>query len=309
MLIFVGNNPIKHKPILKDYFDKYQKSRLIKTNISVVISISIVLFLLGILGFFVLNSKNITNHFKEKIVLTVFFKSDAKLSEIKAFEKKLKLKKEVKSVKFVSKKEAASSLQKELGEDFISFLGNNPLQDNLEITLKGKYVTQKKIDSLKTLWEKSPNISDVSYEYFRPLVKVLNQNIKKMSLWIGIISSIFIILIYLLINSAIRLSIYSKRFSIHTMQMVGATKSFIRKPFLLKSFILGIIGATIALGGLLALLYFVNSYFPDLKLLKDLKLLALLAFIIYFIGAGITFISTLFATNHFLRMKNDQLHY
>jgi len=294
---------------LKDYFDKYQKSRLVKTNISVVISISIVLFLLGILGFFVLNSKNITNHFKEKIVITIFFKKDAKLSEIKAFEKKLKLKKEVKAVKFVSKKEAAESLKKELGEDFIKFLGDNPLQDNIEISLKGQYVTQKKLDSLKRIWEKSSNVADVSYEYFRPLIKVLNQNIKKMSVWIGFVSIIFILLIYLLINSAIRLSIYGKRFSIHTMQMVGATKSFIRKPFLLKSFLLGVIGASIAIIGLLTLFYFVDSYFPDLKLLKDLKLLALLVLIIYFIGTGITFISTLFATNHFLKMKNDQLHY
>ena len=294
---------------MKDYFEKYQKSRLIKTNISVVVSISIVLFLLGILGFFVLNSKNITNHFKEKIVLTVFFKKDAKISEIKAFEKKLKLKKEVKSVKFVSRKEAAKSLKKELGEDFINFLGDNPLQDNLEVGLKGQYVTQKKIDSLKNVWEKNPTIADVSYEYFRPLVKVLNQNIKKMSLWIGVVSLVFIILIYLLINSAIRLSIYSKRFSIHTMQMVGATKAFIRKPFLLKSFVLGIIGASIAILGLFALLFLMDKYFPDLQLIKDIKLLAFLALIIYLIGAGITFVSTLFATNHFLRMKNDQLHY
>ncbi len=294
---------------MSDYFEKYQKSRLVKTNISVVISISIVLFLLGILGFFVLNSKNITNHFKEKIVLTVFFKKDAKLSEIKAFEKKLKMKKEVKSITFVSKKEAATSLQKELGEDFIGFLGNNPLQDNLEVTLKGQYVTQKKIDSLKTVWEKNPQVADVSYEYFKPLIKVLNQNIKKMSMWIGIISAGFILLIYLLINSAIRLSIYSKRFSIHTMQMVGATRAFIRRPFLWKSFLLGIIGGTFAIAGLLLLLYFVDMYFPDFKLLKDIKLLGLLALIIYLIGIGITFISTLFATNHFLRMRSDQLHY
>jgi cell division transport system permease protein len=306
---FCANHFDKTLFLLKDYFDKYQKSRLIKTNISVVISISIVLFLLGILGFFVLNSKNITNHFKEKIVLTVFFKKDAKLSEIKAFEKKLKMKKEVKSVKFVSKKEAAGSLQKELGEDFIKFLGDNPLQDNLEVTLKGQYVTQQKIDSLKQSWEKNSNISDVSYEYFRPLVKVLNQNIKKLSAWIGIISGVFILLIYLLINSAIRLSIYSKRFSIHTMQMVGATKSFIRRPFLYKSVALGMVGATIALLGLFFLIYFIDSYFPDFKLLRDIKLLALLALIIYLIGIGITFISTFFATNHFLKMRNDQLHY
>ncbi len=294
---------------MKDYFDKYQRSRLIKTNISVVISITIVLFLLGILGFFVLNSKKITNHFKEKVIITVFFKDKAKLTDIKKFEKKIKLKKEVKNTRFVSKKQAAESLKNDLGEDFVDFLGYNPLQNNLEISLNGDYVNEKKIDELAQNWKKNPTVADVSYEYYKPLINILNQNVKKLSFWIGVVSLFFLLLIFFLINSAIRLSIYSKRFSIRTMQMVGATKSFIRKPFLGKALILGFIGATLAILLLLGLLYFFDGYFVGMNFLADYKLLLMLGAIIYLSGIGITLISTIFATNHFLRMNSEQIHF
>ncbi len=293
---------------MKDYFEKYQQSKIVKANISVVISITIVLFLLGILGFFVLNSKKITNHFKEKVVITVFFKDKAKITDIKNFEKKVKLNKEVKSTRFVSKKQASDDLKEELGEDFIKFLGYNPLQNNLEINLKGDFVNEKEINNLVDNWKKNKTIANINYDYYKPVIKVLNENMKKMSFWIGIISLFFIFLIFLLINSAIRLSIYSKRFSINTMQMVGATKGFIRKPFLKKAFILGFIGATLAVIGLFLILYFLDDYFVDFNFLKDYKLLTLLFGIIYLIGIGITLISTLFATNHFLNLDSDRLH-
>ena len=294
---------------MKDFFDKYQRSRLIKTNISVVVSITIVLFLLGVLGFLVLNSKKITNHFKEKVIITVFFKDKAKLTDIKNFEKQIKLKKEVKKTRFVSKKQAAESLKNDLGEDFVDFLGYNPLQNNLEVSLNGDYVNEKIIDELAKKWKKNPTVADVSYEYYKPLIKILNQNVKKMSFWIGLISLFFLLLIFFLINSAIRLSIYSKRFSIRTMQMVGATKSFIRKPFLGKALILGLIGATLAILLLLGLLYFLDGYFVGLNFLADYKLLLMLGAIIYLSGIGITLISTIFATNHFLRMNSEQIHF
>ncbi len=294
---------------LKDYFDKYQRTRLIKTNISVVLSITIVLFLLGILGFFVLNSKKITNHFKEKVIITIFFKDKAKLADIKKFEKTIKLNKEVKMVKFISKKQAAEGLKKDLGEDFVSFLGYNPLQNNLEVNLNGMYVNEEKMDELAKKWKKNPTVSDVSYQYYKPLIKILNQNVKKMSFWIGIISLFFLLLIFFLINSAIRLSIYGKRFSIRTMQMVGATKNFIRKPFLKKAFILGLIGATLSSLLILGLLYFLDNYFPDFHFLKDYKLMIILIGFIYLIGSGITLLSTLLATNHFLKIKSEQIHF
>ncbi len=294
---------------LNDFFDKYQKRRLITANISVVISIAIVLFLLGSLGFFILNSKKITNHFKEKITITVFFKEHAKLSAIKQFEKKIKLSPQVKKTRFVTKKEAAAQLSKDIGEDFIKFLDFNPLQDNLEVNLNGTYVNAKKMDSLKQAWQKNNFVSEVNYEYYKPLIKGLNQNIQKLSFWIMLITGFFLFLVFLLINSAIRLSLYNQRFSIKTMQLVGATKSFIRKPFLIKAFWLGFAGAFLASFFLLSILYYIDRYFPEFQFLTDYKLLVILFSGIFVTGIIITLISTYFASLRLLNLNSDQMHF
>jgi len=294
---------------LTDYFEKYQQRKIINANISVVISITIVLFLLGVLGFFLINSKKITNHFKEKVTISIFFKENAKLTEIKKFEKKIKLSPIIKSTKFITKEEAAKTLQKDIGEDFIKFLGYNPLQDNLEVNLKGDYVNEKQMDSLKQKWQTHRFVSEVNYEYYKPLIKVLNQNIKKLSFWIIIISSVFLLLVFLLINSAIRLSLYNKRFSIKTMQLVGATKAFIRKPFLIRAFWLGFAGAFLASVALYILLYYTDNYFKVFHFLSDYKLLLILFGGIFLTGIFITLTSTFLATQRLLNLKSDQLHF
>ena len=294
---------------MSNYFDKYQKRKVIKANISVIISISIILFLLGIFGFFILNSKKITNHFKEQITITIFFKEKAKLSEIKNFEKKIKFSPEVKTTKFISKKEAAKQLEKEIGEDFIRFLGYNPLQDNLEVNLKGDFVTEQKIDSIKNKWLSHKIITDVNYEYYKPLIQLLNQNIKKIAFWVTVISSLFMLLVFLLINNTIRLSLYNKRFAIKTMQLVGATKGFIRKPFLIKAFWLGFLGATIASTALFTLLYFLDKFFPEFYILQDYKLLSILFGGLFLIGILITTVSTYFVTLRLLNIKSEQLYF
>jgi cell division transport system permease protein len=294
---------------LSDFFEKYQRRRLITANISVVISIAVILFLLGFLGFFVLNSKKITNHFKEKITITVFFKDQAKLSEIKQFEKKIKLSPQVKKTKFITKKEAAAQLKKEIGEDFIKFLDFNPLQDNLEVNLNGEYVNEQKMDSLKQKWQSYKFVSEVNYEYYKPLIKGLNRNMKTLSFWIFMVSGIFLILVFLLINSAIRLSLYNKRFDIKTMQLVGATKSFIRKPFLTKAFWLGFTGAVLASATLYGILYYIDLYLPEFHFLTDYKLLGILFSSIFAIGIFITLISTYFATSRLLNIKSENLHF
>ncbi len=294
---------------MSNYFEKYQKRKLISANISVVVSIAVVLFLLGILGFFMLNSKNITNHFKEKIIITVFFKVNAKTTEVKQFEKTIRLKKEIKSTRFIAKKVAAEALKRDIGEDFVEFLGYNPLQDNLEVTLKGDFVNEKIITALKKDWLKKSFVSEVNYEYYKPIIKVLNQNVKKMSFWIFLVSGIIVFMVFLLINSAIRLSVYSKRFGIRTMQLVGATKAFIRKPYLLKAILFGVIGAGIASVALLGLLYYLDDVFPDIHFFADKKLLMILIIGVFLTGIIITTISTYFATRRFFNLTSEELHY
>ncbi len=294
---------------MTDFFEKYQKRRIISANISVVISIAIVLFLLGALGFFLLNSKHITNYFKEKITITVFFKDQAKLSEIKQFEKRIKLSPQVKHTKFITKKEAALQLRKDIGEDFIKFLDFNPLQDNLEVNLNGDYVNAHKMDSIKRKWQAYKFVSEVNYEYYKPLIKGLNRNIQKLSFWIMMVSAVFLVLVFLLINSAIRLSLYNKRFAIKTMQLVGATKAFIRKPFLIKAFWLGFTGALLASLALWSILYYLDRLYPEFQFLTDYKLLGILFIGIFATGILITLISTYFATRRLLNLNADQLHF
>ncbi len=288
-------------------FEKYQKRRLISSYFSVVISISLVLFLLGLLGLLVLNTKKVADHFKEKIALTIYLKDTAKDIEIKQLEKTLALAEYTKSTTFISKDEAAEEHSKDIGENFMDFLGYNPLQNSIDVYLKADFVDPAKIEEINASIVKKDFVDEVIYD--KPLISLLNDNIKRISFWVLLISGVFTFIAVLLINSSIRLSVYSKRFIIKTMQMVGATKKFIRKPFVWKSVRLGMIGALVALVGVGVVLYYLNKTFPELALLDDEILLIILFFGIFGIGVLITWISTFFATQRFLNLRTDELYY
>ncbi len=288
-------------------FEKYQKRRLISSYFSVVISISLVLFLLGLLGLLVLNTKKVADHFKEKIALTIYLKDTAKEVEIKQMEKSLALADYTKSTTYISKDEAAEEHSKDIGENFMDFLGYNPLQNSIDVYLKADFVDQVKIDEITTSITKKDFVDEVTYD--KPLISLLNDNIKKISFWVLLISGIFTFIAVLLINSSIRLSVYSKRFIIKTMQMVGATKKFIRRPFIWKSVRLGMIGAIVALIGVAVVLYYLNKTFPELGLVNDEVLLIGLFAGVIGIGVLITWISTFFATQRFLNLRTDELYY
>ena len=288
-------------------FERYQKRRLISSYFSVVISISLVLFLLGLLGLLVLNTKKVADHFKEQIALTVYLKDTAKDVEIEQLKKSLALAEYTKSSVFVSKEEAAEEHSKEIGENFMEFLGYNPLQNSIDIHMKADYVSSDQIDKIAKDLTSKGYVDEVVYD--KPLISLLNDNVKKISFWILVISGIFTFIAVLLINSSIRLAVYSKRFIIKTMQMVGATKSFIRRPFILQSVKLGIIGAVLALMGMAAVLYYLNDSFPELELLSDKKILIALFVGIFLMGSLISWLSTFFATSRFLNLKTDELYY
>tara|TARA_R100001369_G_scaffold29172_4_gene52706 strand:- start:194253 stop:195131 length:879 start_codon:yes stop_codon:yes gene_type:complete len=288
-------------------FERYQKRRLISSYFSVVISISLVLFLLGVLGLLVLNTKKVADHFKEQIALTVYLKDTAKDVEIEQLKKSLALAEYTKSSVFVSKEAAAEEHSKEIGEDFMEFLGYNPLQNSIDIHMKADYVSSEQIDKIADDLTSKNFVDEVVYD--KPLISLLNDNVKKISFWILVISGVFTFIAVLLINSSIRLAVYSKRFIIKTMQMVGATKSFIRRPFIWQSVKLGIIGAVLALIGMAAVLYSLNKSFPELELLSDKKILVALFVGIFLMGSLISWLSTFFATSRFLNLKTDELYY
>mgnify|MGYP003433558415 FL=1 len=287
-------------------YDKFQKRRLISSYFSVVLSVFLVLFLLGMLGLFIINSKKLADDFRENIAMTVFFKNEANDTIIKSFNAELKRAPFAKTFEYVSKDAAAKQHTDIIGEDFVTFLGENPLQNSFDIHLKADYVYKDSIAKVESQLRKNPMISDIVYD--KQLVNLVNDNIKKVSMWILIISGFFTVIAVLLINSSLRLSIHSNRFIIKTMQMVGATKAFIRKPFVLRSVRLGMIGAGLAIIALIVVLIYLESNFPDLGLLDDQLLIALVLVAVFAIGVLITWLSTYFATQRFLNLRTDDLY-
>jgi cell division transport system permease protein len=288
-------------------FEKHQKRRLISSYFSVVTSIALVLFLLGMLGLLVLNAKSISDNFKEQVVLTIYLEDTSKGVEIKQLEKSLTFSQYVKQTEFVSKESAADFMKLEYGEDFLDDIGYNPLKNSIQVNLKADYVTARRLDSISESILKKNFVEDIKYD--KDLVSLMNSNVKKISFWILIISVIFTVIAVLLINSSIRLAVYSKRFSIKTMQMVGATKKFIRRPFIWKSVRLGIIGSLIAVSAMAIALYYLNIAFPEFQMTKNKVSTGTLFASIFSIGILITWWSTFFATQRFLNLKTDQLYY
>lgn len=288
-------------------FERYQKRKLITSYFSVVLSISLVLFLLGVLGMLVLNTKKLADHFKEQIRISVFLKDNAKQVEVDQLQNSLLLSDYTKSAEYVSKDEAAQIHSEEIGENFLDFLGYNPLKNSIDISLKADFVSSEKVEEIALELQSRDYVEEVSYD--KPLISLLTKNVKRISFWILTASAIFTLIAVLLINSSIRLSIYSKRFIIKTMQMVGATKRFIRGPFIWTNIKLGILGAFFALIALGVFLYYLNLNFPELNIFQDQMVLAIIFAGVLALGVLISFISTYFATQRFLNLRTDDLYY
>lgn len=287
-------------------FDSFQKRRLRSSYASVVISISLVLFIVGVLGLVLLKSTKVANHFKEKIVISLFLKDGVTQKQIEKFKQELLKEVSTKKIYYISKKQAARIYKEDLGEDFLQFLGENPLKNGIDLYLKADYVTPEKMSSLAKRFTENKLVFDVSYD--KPLVSQLTKNIKRISFWLLVLSGFLGLVAILLINSSIRLSIYAKRFNIKTMQMVGATKGFIRRPFIWQSIKLGFIGSVIALLGIAVVVYYVNKYIPALELLTDYVSLAYIVVGILLTAFVITWISTFFATQRFLNLQTNDLY-
>ena len=288
-------------------FENLQKRRLISSYFSVVLSIALVLFLLGLLGMLVLNAKKVSDHFKEQVVLTIYLKDTAKDVEIKQLEKSLAMADYVKTTEYVSKEQAAEFMKEENGEDFMDFLGYNPLENSIDIYVKAEFVSPEKMEEIEGIYTSNQFVSSVSYD--KPLIDLLTKNVRRISLFILVFCGLATLVVVVLINSSIRLSVYSKRFTIKTMQMVGATKRFIRKPFIWNSVKLGMIGAALAIVELAILLYYMNKIFPEFGMIDNRVEMASLFGIIFGLGVLLTWISTFMATQRFLNLRTDELYY
>lgn len=288
-------------------FEQYQKKRLRSSYLYVVLSIALVLFVLGLLGILVLQTKVLAKHFKEQVTMSIFLNDNTDAKVLEDFKNSLKSKKYVKNVGYISKDSAAKLLQKDLGEDFLSILDTNPLKDNLELNLNESFVNKDSIAKIRKELSSNPIVFEISYN--ETLIEKLDNNINTITLWVLILSAILGVIAVLLINSTIRLSVYSKRFTIKTMQMVGATKGFIRKPFIITGLKLGIFGALLAIIALYALAFYFEQQVPDIKITQQYFIIIPVFLGILLVGILLTTISTYFATRKFLNLRTEELYY
>jgi cell division transport system permease protein len=288
-------------------FDSYQKRRLRSSYFSVVISIALVLFMVGFLGLVLLKSTQVANHFKEEVVITLFLKNNTSKDQTENLRNSLIKEIFTRKIIYISKEDAAKFYAEDLGEDFVNYLGTNPLKNSIDIYLNPSFVTPEKMEEIADRFKNNTYVFEVSYD--KPLVTFLTQNIQRVSFWLFAISSFFGLIALILINSSIRLSVYSKRFNIKTMQMVGATKGFIRKPFIWNGIQLGFIGAIVSLIALSVVIYYIDQKIPSLQLTSDYTTLAYLGGGILIIAFVISWLSTFFATQRFLNLQTEKLYY
>jgi len=286
--------------------DQFNKNRLRYSYLSVIISTGMVLLVLGVMGTLLYQAKTLSEELKENFTFTVFLKPDVRETQRDSLQTKWAKEPEVRQVLFVSKEEAAIKFQSELGEDFVEFLGYNPLSDALDLKLKSDYVTPEALDNMKDRLLMEPAIEDLVYD--RDLISAIHQNVGRItSVMLG--GALVLLLISMaLINSSIRLAIYARRFSIKTMQLVGATKSFIHRPFLTQGLKLGLYGAIFAAALLAGLFQLAHHFYPEFSDSMPWKLWAMESAGMIILGLILTAGSTALAVRRYLALKTNQLY-
>ena len=286
--------------------NKLNKRRIISSYISVVVSISMVLFLFGLLSFTIVNIKNVSTNFKESLTMSIYLKDEAKAVDLNQIKNSLVTSVFVKDLNYISKEEAVSIMKTEFGEDFINELGYNPLINSFDINLVSEYVEDRKIDSISNLLrEKNNFIDDIQYD--RDLVSMMNTNLKKITMWMFPVTFLLIVISILIINSSIKLALYSNRWTIKTMQLVGATKRFIRKPFIIKNVFLGLFSSFIASTLLYLTIFYVDKKIPFIDMFNNIYIIHVFLCVI-FLGVLISWISTYFATQKLLNLNTEKLY-
>ncbi len=288
-------------------YQKTARRKLRSSYFTTIISIALVLFVLGIIGLLLLNANRLSIYVKENLGFTILLKDNARAAEVKRLEKVLKTSDFIKSTEYIDKDKAAKELEQELGEDFVDFLGYNPLLSSIDVKLYADYTSPDSIAKIEKILLEFPQVKEVYYQ--KNLVHLVHKNVNRISMVLSVFAFLLLTIAIALINNTIRLSVYSKRFLIRTMQLVGATKGFIRKPFLVKSIIHGLAGAVIAIVLLSGLIYISSKELSEVVGFQNLDLIFILFGIVILLGILITFISTYFSVNKYLRLSTNELYF
>jgi cell division transport system permease protein len=291
---------------MADNEQKFQKKRVRSSYITSVISIAMVLLMLGLLGLLLVNAKKLSDTTRESFTVSVFFKDSVDDASILKFKSELETREYIKTTTFITREEAAESFQKDLGEDFVEFLGYNPLPASLDIRFNNSFTEEEDFQRLETEWMANPIVAQIDYP--RNLIGKIVDNMKKLSWFFLAFSAILTFIAVTLINNTIRLAMYSRRFIIRTMQLVGATRGFIRRPYIFSGLLQGFLGGVIAVILIAITVYFGEKEIPELREMRDLRLLGILAGAIVLGGVILSWICTFFAVRKYLNLKTDSLY-
>lgn len=290
----------------KGNLKKLENRRLRSSYIISTISISLLLLLLGVVGVLLLNTNRLSNYVKENIHFKVIISEQLREAEIFRIQKALDARPYVKETKYITKEQAAVELQEALGEDFLTTLGYNPLLPTIEVNFFASYANNDSIAVIEKDLKEFEGIKEVYYQ--KNLIQAVNENVKKISLFILFFSAFLFLIALTLINNTVRLSVYSKRFLIRTMQLVGATPGYIRKPFLLAGLLQGFVSAIVAISLLTTMIYFIQKQVEGMVKLTDLKLLLALYGIVILLGLLLNWLSTYLAVTRYIHIKTDKLY-
>lgn len=285
---------------------KMTRRRLANAYLSTVISISLVLLLVGVACLLLVNAKGVSDYFKENMRIAVLLKQEVTESEAIDYQRALEAEPYIRSTEYVSREQGIREMAELLGEDFLNVFEAAPVPISVEVTLKADYVSPDSLARVTSLLSASPLVDEVSYQM--SLVEALNANLKKISLILGVFLLLLLFISFVLINNTVRLSVFSRRFTVHTMKLVGATRGFIRGPFLVQAVFQGLFAAILAIAMLLGILYFVRNEFAQLFEIFHIEQLLWVMGIIVVTGVTICLVSTCFVVNRLVALKKDELY-
>lgn len=281
--------------------------RLVNAYLSSVISISLVLLLVGVASLLLVNAKGVSDYFKENMTVSVMLKQEVGEQEALGFRKELEEMPFVRTTEYISREQGAEEMKALLGEDFLDVFETSPIPASIDLRLMADYVSADSLDVVRERVSESPYVDEVVYQ--KSLVEALNANLRKISVVLAVFIALLLFVSYVLINNTIRLNIFARRFTVHTMRLVGATKSFIRAPFLVQSVFQGLFSALIAIVMLLAVMFVIRNEFAQLFEVFRLDLLLLVMGIVVASGLLICVTSTYFVVGRLVSLKKDELYF
>ncbi len=283
------------------------RRRLANAYLSSIISISLVLLLVGLAAMLLVNAKGISSYFKENMQVTVMMKQTVSEEDALLYQADLDQERYIRNTQFVSKEQGRREMADMLGDDFLDVFETSPIPASIEVTLKAEYVSADSLDMVKNEISVSPLVDEVVYQ--SSLVDALNANLSRISLVLGVFIALLLFISFVLINNTVRLSVFARRFTIHTMKLVGATRSFIRAPFLVQAAFQGVFAAFVAIIALTVMMYFMRSGFEQLFEIFRVDLLLTVFGIVLLAGLAICLVSTWFVVNKLVSLKKDELYY